>query len=71
MIHDKIILNSPLDTRNSIAESIQKHLSRYPDIDFVCSGPLRTKLVNSGYVDASDKIRRRQLEIILAIIKSA
>ena len=71
MIHRDNILNSPTDTKDRIATNIKKFLSRYPQEILLCSGPLHAKLVNAKYIDANDKLRRRQLEIILAIIQSA
>lgn len=71
MIHEDIILKSPQDTKNRIAANIKRNLARYPKVEFVCSGPLYTQLVDAGYIDAKDSPRRRQLEIILAIIQSA
>ncbi len=72
MIHRDNIINSPRSTKNSIATDIRKNLARYrPREDFFCSGPLRKQLIDAKYIDASDRPRRRQLEIILGIIMSA
>ena len=71
MIHEGIIINSSKAIKNRIAESIETYLSRYPKLEFINSGLLYSQLVDAGYIDAKDKLRRKQLEIILAIIKSA
>lgn len=71
MIHRDNILNSPTDTKDRIATNIKRFLARYPQEILIYSGPLHAQLVNTNYIHANDRLRRRQLEIILVIIQGA